>query len=222
MQLKGPVMNTPYTYSRIPMRVLLGIAVLSGTALGFLMMIDAMFLYLWAYFALAGLSIAVLLAMITLAVIHRIRGDKTRKRVSILLWFIVGAAAMLTVSVCMSFSEIMMKPFGMYTSPEGDNRAVVFVSVIDMEGTYQFTAAPMISQYFYRPALEAGGAILTADRAVRAEWIGNDRFRVYRPALDEGDEEQNIYIDFTDETAQAEADGESAQTPGEDVPDAAE
>ena len=148
--LKGPV-SDHRSQTRI---CLIAAAALMFALMAFVFYTGTAVLYIhyWVYVAAAALIILLLLGAGAFAIHGRLKGERARRNTAIILIGVMALLGTMAMTLCTTFADLQ-KPLGIYASPEGENRIVVFTS--DMDEGSMITAYPAIGNHFYVAALES-------------------------------------------------------------------
>lgn len=190
----GPDLKGPVQFSKIPVRLCLGLAMGLMLALaGFMWFTgtSVMYVHFWAYLVVVALIILLLLAAGVFGICHRLESERTRRTAGIILGSFVIMLGMMAAMVIGFFAENYLVPVGFSDSPEGENQIVIMRTMAEEGDAY--TAYPSIGRNFYIVIAEPD--IVVSDGVLQGvEWEG-ERKAVVRLTDTEGNDAA-LTVDF--------------------------
>lgn len=191
----APPLRGPVTFSKLPVRICVGLAFLLMLALLLFVRYTGnavLCVHFWIYIAAVGAMTLLLLTAGVFGIWHRVKGESARRITGIVLFSVVGMLALCLATVCATLSDTYQKPIGYYDSPEGKNRIVVMRT--EGEGGPLYTAYPAIGNAFYVAAMESD--IVQSNTGVGGvQWPEENRAEVHLKDLDGND--ALISVDFS-------------------------
>ena len=189
----GPDLKAQPANTALPMKIcLIAAAAVMGLLALFFWFTGSAVLYIhyWVYVAVIALIVVLLAAAAALAIFGKIKAERPRRMVGLLLLMLMIFLIVTAASVCMAFASFQ-KPLGFFDSPEGENRIVVMGSQTT-EGSL-IEAYPAVGNHFYIAALPSE-QVMSNGVIQGVEWEGE---RLAKVILQDTDgNETSVTVDF--------------------------